>query len=238
MTPGGMLTTLHSFDLTDGEYPYAGLVQATDGNFYGTTYGTFSEGDNYGTVFEINSSGTLNTLHNFCSQTNCADGASPMAGLVQATDGNFYGTTEDGGDEGTAFEITPGGVLTALHDFFGPGGEFPIGGVVQGTNGIFYGTTPLGGTDYGTVYSLSVGLGQFVETNPTSGKVGAAVRILGSFLTGATSVTFDGTSATFTVNSKSEITTTVPAGATTGTVQVVTPRLGALSSNVPFTVRP
>jgi uncharacterized protein (TIGR03437 family) len=83
-----------------------------------------------------------------------------------------------------------------------------------------------------------VGLGQFVETLPTSGKLGAAVKILGSFLTGATSVSFNGTAATFTVNSKSEITTTVPTGATTGTVQVISPRLGTLSSNVPFTVRP
>jgi uncharacterized protein (TIGR03437 family) len=76
-----------------------------------------------------------------------------------------------------------------------------------------------------------------VETNPTSGKVGSAVKILGTDLTGATSVTFNGTAATFTVVSKSLITTTVPLGATTGTVQVVTPG-GTLSSNVPFRVRP
>ena len=75
----------------------------------------------------------------------------------------------------------------------------------------------------GTVFSLSVGLGPFVETQPTSGKVGAAVKILGTNLTGATSVTFNGTAAVFKVVSSSEITTTVPAGATTGKVQVVTP---------------
>jgi uncharacterized protein (TIGR03437 family) len=80
-----------------------------------------------------------------------------------------------------------------------------------------------------------VGLEPFVETLPTSGKVGEAVKILGTSLTGATSVTFDGTAAIFTVVSASEITTTVPTGATTGTVQVVTPG-GTLSSNVPFTV--
>jgi uncharacterized protein (TIGR03437 family) len=74
-----------------------------------------------------------------------------------------------------------------------------------------------------------------VKTNPTSGKVGRAVNILGTNLTGATSVTFNGTAATFTVKSKSEITTAVPTGATTGTVQVVTPG-GTLSSNVQFTV--
>ena len=90
--------------------------------------------------------------------------------------------------------------------------------------------------DDGTVFSLSVGLGPFVETQPTSGKVGAAVKILGTNLTGATSVTFNGTAAAFKVVSSSLITATVPAGATTGKVQVVTPS-GTLSSNVPFRVR-
>jgi hypothetical protein len=74
-----------------------------------------------------------------------------------------------------------------------------------------------------------------VETEPASGNVGAAVNILGTNLTGATSVSFNRTAATFTVASSSEITTTVPAGATTGTVQVVTPG-GMLSSNLPFHV--
>jgi uncharacterized protein (TIGR03437 family) len=75
-----------------------------------------------------------------------------------------------------------------------------------------------------------------VETEPTSRRVGGAVKILGTNLTGATSVTFNGTAATFTVVSSSLIKTTVPAGATTGTLQVVTPG-GTLSSNVPFTVK-
>jgi len=80
-----------------------------------------------------------------------------------------------------------------------------------------------------------VGLGPFVETQTTSGKVGTAVKILGNNLTGSTSVTFNGTVAVFTVKSASEITTTVPTGATTGTVQVITPG-GTLSSNIPFRV--
>jgi uncharacterized repeat protein (TIGR03803 family) len=112
----------------------------------------------------------------------------------------------------------------------------PYGGLIQDTDGKFYGTTSAGGLGAGTVFSLSVGLGAFVGTNPTSGTVGAAVTILGTDLTGAASVTFNGTAATFTVKSKSEITTTVPSGATTGTVQVVTPGR-TLSSNVPFRVR-
>jgi uncharacterized repeat protein (TIGR03803 family) len=115
--------------------------------------------------------------------------------------------------------------------------NYPHTGIVQATSGNFYGTTNNGGANgYGTAFSLSVGLGPFVKTLPASGKVGAAVTILETDLSGATSVTFNGTAATFTVNSTgTAISTTVPTGATTGTVQVVTPS-GTLSSNVPFRV--
>ena len=89
----------------------------------------------------------------------------------------------------------------------------------------------------GTVFSLSVGLGPFVETQTTSGKVGTVVKILGTDLTGATSVSFNGTAAAFTVVSPSLITAAVPVGATSGTVQVVVPS-GTLSSNVSFRVLP
>src|SRR6266567_2955163 len=111
-------TTLHSFDLTDGGNTYAGLVQATDGNLYGTTVGGGAKGD--GTVFKITPSGTLMTLYSFCSKSGCTDGAYPFAGLVQATDGNFYGTTFKGGahpSSGTVFKITPSGTLTTLYSF-------------------------------------------------------------------------------------------------------------------------
>jgi hypothetical protein len=108
---------------------------------------------------------------------------------------------------------------------------------MQSTNGDFYGTTYFGGSggNLGSIFSLSVGLGPFIETQTTFGKVGAAVDILGTNLTGATKVTFNGTNATFRVASSSEITTTVPTGATTGTVEVVTPG-GTLLSSVPFRV--
>jgi uncharacterized repeat protein (TIGR03803 family) len=231
ITPGGTLTTLHSFS-TDG-VPYAGLVQATNGDFYGTTvYGA----NGNGMVFTITPGGTLTTLHNF----NGTDGSRPFARLVQATDGNFYGTTYQGGANGggTVFKITPGGTLTTLHSFNGTDGAGPFG-LVQATHGNFYGTTYSGGANsyYGTIFSLSVGLGPFVKTLPTSGKVGAAVKILGTNLTGATSVSFNGTAAAFTVVSASEISTTVPAGATTGKVQVTTPG-GTLLSNLAFRVTP
>ncbi|HEY6292268.1 MAG TPA: IPT/TIG domain-containing protein [Terriglobia bacterium] len=89
--------------------------------------------------------------------------------------------------------------------------------------------------DDGTVFSLSVGLGPFVETLPTSGAVGSAVKILGNNLTGSTSVTFNGTKATFKVVSSTEITTTVPSGATTGKVKVTT-LTRTLISNINFRV--
>jgi uncharacterized repeat protein (TIGR03803 family) len=242
ITLGGTLTTLHSFELTDGALPFAGLVQASDGDFYGTTEegGTY----NYGTIFKMTPKGKLTTLHSFIGG---ADGDTPISALIQATDGNFYGTASYDGAHpnfGTVFAITPSGSLTTLHNFDSTDGSYPYAGLVQATSGGFYGATFAGGSSSacefgcGTVFSLSVGLGPFVKTQPVSGAVGASVKILGTNLAGATSVTFNGTAATFTVNSRSLITTTVPAGATSGTVQVVTPSSGTLSSNVPFTVKP
>ena len=249
ITPGGTLTTLYSFcsqsGCADGADP-DGLVQDTNGDFYGTTSSGGANG--YGTVFKIAPSGTLTTLYSFCTQSGCPDGANPYAGLVQANDGNLYGTTTFGGANagggyaGTVFRITPGGTLTTLYSFCSQtncaDGAGPFDGLVQDTNGDFYGTTYGGGThDDGTVFRLSVELGPFVKTLPTSAKVGKAVKILGTDLTGATSVSFNGTAAVFTVVSSSLITTTVPAGATSGQVQVMTPS-GTLSSNVPFRVLP
>ncbi len=152
VTPAGMLTTLHNFDGSDGLRPGAGMIQATDGNFYGTTDAGGTYGD--GTVFKITPTGTLTTLHSFCSQSGCPDGDEPTAGLVQATDGNFYGTTIYGGNEncygygcGTIFKITPTGTLTTLYSFQGsPEGFWPTAGLVQASDGNFYGTTAAGGT--------------------------------------------------------------------------------------------
>jgi uncharacterized repeat protein (TIGR03803 family) len=257
ITPSGKLTTIYSFcsqlKCTDGDQPN-GLIQATDGNFYGTTW----EGGarQAGIVFKITPDGTLTTLYSFCSQSSssieCTDGAFPNSGVIQGSDGNFYGTTTWGGanDGGSIFKLTPGGTLTTLYsctltvctNFFDPG---PPTGLMQATNGDLYGTSPQGGDVFtciyngtggcGSVWRLSAGLGAFVETQTASGTVGAAVKILGTDLTGTTSVTFDGTPATFTVVSRSDINTTVPIGATTGFVQVVTPS-GTLTSNMVFTV--
>jgi uncharacterized repeat protein (TIGR03803 family) len=159
ITAGGMLTTLHRFDDTDGGYPSAALVQATDGNFYGTTNtGGAIVGGGAGTVFKITAGGTLTSLHSF----DVSDGYWPIAGLVQATDGNFYGTTYYGGaglncnaDCGTVFKITAGGTLTTLHSFHSSDGSHPTAALVQATNGNLYGTTYGGwANNNGTVLTL------------------------------------------------------------------------------------
>jgi uncharacterized repeat protein (TIGR03803 family) len=308
LTPSGTLTTLYSFcmqtNCTDGASPYAGLIQATDGSFYGTTH---AGGANCiatggcGTLFKITSTGALTTLYSFCAQSGCTDGNSPKwlmqatdgdiygsttlggsstactggCGTIfkitpsgtfatvysfdntdganpspplQATDGNFYGTGHRGGaySEGTIYKLTPTGRLTTLYNFCAQSGcadgSIPTG-LLQDTNGKFYGSTYEGGSSSnctdgcGTVYSFSVGLKPFVETQTTSGPVGATVKVLGTNLTGATGVAFNGTAAVFMVTSSSLITATVPAGATSGFVTVTIPS-GTLQSNVEFRVRP
>src|ERR1039458_5494955 len=163
--PAQTLTTLYTFcsqsRCTDGELPAAGLVQAANGDLYGTTQGGGT--NDYGTVFKITPSGTLTTLYSFCSQTNCADGAYLVAGLVQAANGDLYGTTENGGGYGTVFKITPGGTLTTLYSFCSLGypctdGQYPVAGLVQAANGDLYGTTQYGGTNgEGAVFKISPG---------------------------------------------------------------------------------
>jgi uncharacterized repeat protein (TIGR03803 family) len=296
------LTTLYNFcsqsNCADGETPYAGLVQATNGDLYGTT--GYGGANGSGTVFRISPSGALTSLYSFCVQDGCPDGHTPASPLVQAGNGDFYGTTLYGASYygATLFRITPKGALTTLYafnstgsyaalvqatngDLYGtvtyggayragmiykttpsgtvtklfsfcaqsgcPDGGAPVAGLVQDTNGDLYGTTFVGGgvpdetcpTGCGTVFRLSAGLQPFVRTQLPSSKVGETVEILGTDLTGATSVTFNGTPAVSIAVSSSgtEITTIVPPGATSGTVQVVIPS-GTLSSNMPFRVLP
>jgi uncharacterized repeat protein (TIGR03803 family) len=120
ITREGQLTTLHSFDGTDGAMPTGTLIQASDGNFYGTTQfggaNLICDGCTQaaGTVFKITADGKLTTLHNFCTEPNCTDGENPWAGLVQDTDGKFYGTTNQGGDEGCFAYGTGCGTLFRL----------------------------------------------------------------------------------------------------------------------------
>ncbi len=173
ITPSGMLTNLYAFcaqpGCPDGSLPLSSLVQASDGNFYGTTYGGGANGTG-GTVFKITPSGTLTTLYSFCSRMSCADGSGPSAGLVQASDGNFYGTTVDGGayNLGTVFQITPAGTLTTLHSFCAgypcDDGSLPYSTLVQATDGRFYGTAYGDGANKGggTVFRLDAGISVFL----------------------------------------------------------------------------
>jgi len=166
----GSLTTMHTFELADGALPFAPLVQGVDGEFYGTT----ADGGNLmcaangcGTVFKITSDGMLRVLHKFAGAPN--DGANPEGVLVQATNGNFYGITPGGGSEsgcnsgpcGTAFKITPSGIVTILHNFCSQDGcrdgNSPAGGLIQAGDGRFFGTTSLGGTyNGGTLFMMDV----------------------------------------------------------------------------------
>jgi uncharacterized repeat protein (TIGR03803 family) len=230
----GKLTTLHTFSVTDGDYPKTGLIEGANGMFYGTTSSGGVNDD--GTVFTIDASGAFNSLYSFSG----SDGLNPSAMLL-ASDGNFYGTTLYGGTNyirGSVFEITPDGALTNLHTFTGRDGKNPYG-LVQDTNGKFYGVSYFGGVANGSdgvVFNVSNGLAPFVQTNPASGNIGVAVSILGTGLKGATAVSFNGTPALFTVVSTNEIVATVPAGAKSGWVTVTTRENVTLKSNVEFRV--
>lgn len=175
ISPEGTFTTLYSFcSLTkckDGQNPMGGLIQASDGNFYGTTYhgGKCPLG---GTVFKITPQGTLTTIFNFCHPVGSSIGLRPIAPVVQGVDGNLYGTTSQGGlhSGGTVFKVTPGGNLTTLYNFCssklprGPclDGQSPQAGLIQGTNSSFYGTTESGGnavpkhcSGCGTIFNIT-----------------------------------------------------------------------------------
>jgi uncharacterized repeat protein (TIGR03803 family) len=155
ITSSGTLTRLHSFHGTDGTNPFGALLQATDGNFYGTTC---CAGAGFGTVFKMSPSGQVRTLYKF---HNGADGGNSNAGLLQATDGTLYGTTVNGGTGkcsdgcGVIFKITIGGKRTTFHTFEGSDGWRPYG-LIQATDKNIYGITSSGGANgYGTVFTIN-----------------------------------------------------------------------------------
>lgn len=256
ITPTGMLTTLHEFcTLTigtnpcgDGQSPDTALVQVSNDNMVGTA----------GNIYSINASGQLTVL---------LSGLKAIEGFIVATDGNIYGATFSGGTNntfctegsstcGTVFEMSSSGAFNTLYSFCQDGtvgscpmGALPVVGLMQATNGNLYGTTFFGGpvvnvscnatgnAGCGVVYSASLKIPPFVQAVSNVGRAGYNITILGNNLTGATSVTFNGTPATFNVVSDTQINAKVPSGATTGTIQVTTPS-GTLNSNVAFQVLP
>jgi uncharacterized repeat protein (TIGR03803 family) len=206
ITTNGALTTLHSFDASDGSAPYARLVQASDGDFYGTTStggGSQTCAFGCGTIFKVSSSGSFKMLHSF-SQT---DGSYIIAGLIQASDGNFYGVAGNGGSNcgncGTLFKMTSAGTLTVVHNFAGfpTDGSLPVAGLLQASNGSFYGTTEAGGSvGDGAVFSLTgppVPTTTVVTSTPNPSEVGQLVTITAtvspSGATGTVGFTSNGT---------------------------------------------
>jgi uncharacterized repeat protein (TIGR03803 family) len=237
LTLGGTVKSTYSFPCGNGgANPSAPLVQATDGNFYGTTLYGGTEGE--GTIFKMTAQGVVSILHNFGEIS--LDGASPNMSLVQGTDGNLYGITQSGGNGyGTIFQTSLSGDYKVLYAFtLSEPNANPAAGLLQHTNGLFYGTTAGGylSDPNGTVYSLDMGLDPFVTFVLPVGRPGQTAQILGQGLTGTTSVTFNGVeAASFKVVSDTYMTAVVPAGATTGAVVVATPA-GNLSSNVSFRI--
>jgi uncharacterized repeat protein (TIGR03803 family) len=213
ISSAGAITSLYSMVQSDGT-TCSGLTLGTDGNFYGTCQN--GGANNYGTLFKVTSAGVLTVLHNFAAQGSTSDGCIPYAPPIQATNGDFYGTTAFCGADnyGTVYKLTLAGAYTMLYSFQGPpndtvlpygliegtdgdlwgvgngwiisgggifkitlagkeslvytfeansdgeytDGKYPSANLIQGSNGAFYGTTEEGGTaNEGTIFQLTAG---------------------------------------------------------------------------------
>jgi uncharacterized repeat protein (TIGR03803 family) len=243
ITPAGALTVLYNFDSTHGAEPYSPLLQGSDGNFYGTTRAGGNK-NNGGVVFKLSSAKKpkLTVLYNFDATGATTDGVRPYAGLIQTYDGRFYGVTSAGGTNaaGTLYEIWSTGLgYKNWHDFAAATGSLPFATLRQHTNGLFYGEATNGGAlGHGALFSFFTVYPSFLILQPTSGVVSQPVGILGQGLTGTTSVKFNGTPAAFTVVSDTYISTSVPAGATTGFVKTKDAGNNQRSSPQKFRVTP
>jgi uncharacterized repeat protein (TIGR03803 family) len=235
MTPAGALTVLYNFDSTHGASIYAPLLQGLDGNFYGTARNGGTK-NNGGVVFKLTKAkkAKLTVLYNFDATGATTDGVRPYAGLIQASDGNFYGVTSAGGANavGTLYRITKAGIYSRLYNFASATGSLPYATLRQHTNGKLYGEATSGGaTGHGALFSVDLGLKPFVTIVPTSGKVGDRYAILGQGLSATINVEFlwngnSNISNGFSVESDNCITGSVPGieelsvGPDTGVVRV------------------
>ena len=238
MSTSGAVKVIYNFDGTHGcASPFIQpLVQGPDGFLYGTAFGGGTFGS--GVVFKVSTGGVLKVLHNIDFNK---DGNGPEAGLVLATDGNFYGATYNyGAGYGTLFQITRTGsfkVVYSFDDTHGANDETPA---IQHTNGKIYGLTNAGGSNgAGVLFTLDIGVGPFVSLVPTSGKVGGKpIGILGQGFSSSSVVKFDGVQATSVKRTGTTfLSATVPPGALTGSVTVTTGST-TLTSNQQFRVTP
>lgn len=232
ISTAGVLNNTYDFPCgPGGSFPLGPLVQAENGDFYSTTQDGGANGE--GTIYQVTTGLAVTVLHSF--GVNFGDGTFPAAGLLLATDGNYYSATAEGGtyDDGTLFNTTTGGTYTSLFNFNNSANLLqmsPLSPPVQGTSGLLYGVTEFGGgANDGTVYTLNMGLAPFVNTALFSGKEGETVTLLGTHLTGTTEVTFNGSAANFKVLSDTHLAAIIPPGATTGPIRVVTPSSELLS---------
>jgi uncharacterized repeat protein (TIGR03803 family) len=249
----------------DGQLPIAGLTLGTDGNFYGTTaYGGTQNG---GAIFEITPAGKETVLYNFCV-VSCYDGFIPTTPMVLHTDGIFYGNTAGNSNGGSVFysfktKLKPFVKLVTWSGKDGASAEI-LGQGFTGTTAVSFNgiaakfdnvsdtymtaTVPTGAlTGPVTVTTFSSSLKsdrnflvtpQIASFAPTSGVVGTSVTITGVSLTQTTAVTIGTKPASFAVDSDTQITATVPAGAKTGTTIIVTTAGGTATSKAKFTVVP
>ena len=242
MSATGAVKIIYNFDgHANGGVPRGPLVQGSDGFLYGTASGGGLVSNPVGVVFKLSTGGAITVLHSF-DAADLTDGKSPFAGLVAATDGNFYGGSSgsQGGPAqyGALFKITKSGSYSVQHLFDLTHGQSPWPTAMQHTNGVIYGLASAGGvSNTGVVYSLAVGIPGALSLMPTAGTAGQTIGILGGGLTGATSVSFGSGSASFTVVSDTYMTAVVPVSGTTGTVNVSTPS-GTLKSKQVFSVIP
>jgi uncharacterized repeat protein (TIGR03803 family) len=148
----GEFGVLYNFDGTHGRDPLAGLIQVNDGNFYGVAYagGSYDQG----VIFRMTPTHQVTVLHDF---NGGSDRSLPTSPLVQATDGNLYGTTNFGGafGGGVLFRISTTGEFSVLHDFQLSTGTYPVE-LIQHTNGFLYGGTANGGSSGNGVFSALI----------------------------------------------------------------------------------
>jgi uncharacterized repeat protein (TIGR03803 family) len=160
----GTTKAVASFNYTNGSSPVAGVVQDVDGAFYGTAY--YGGADGAGTVFKLTPDGVLTAIHSF---TGGSDGGNPFGGLLLASDGNLYGTTEVGGNYGvgTLFRISTTGAFSTLAHFDGYQGAYPECTLAQGSDGNLYGTASGGGqNNEGTIYRLTIDAPLLITRQP------------------------------------------------------------------------